>query len=69
LFINPLAGDIRRHRDERYHKQNRKYKKQLFGHSNSLGVAERPDVTLRGDIRQKKTKSGRFAAPWSGRFA
>jgi hypothetical protein len=45
LFVGPLATDIGREHGDGNDKQNRRYKKQLFGHSVELGVARPPDVT------------------------
>jgi hypothetical protein len=45
LLVGPLATDIGRERGDGDDKQNRRYKKQLFGHSVHLGVAGGPDVT------------------------
>jgi hypothetical protein len=38
---------VRREGGKRYDKQNRRYKKQLFGHSDSIGVKKHLDVTAR----------------------
>lgn len=47
-FKSPLAGDrVRRQCDEGHDKQDQSYKKQLLGHSNSLGVIPPRDVTPR----------------------
>ena len=50
LFIGPLAADIGGKCADRQDKQNRRYKKQLFGHSVRLGVAQLPDVTALGAL-------------------
>jgi len=57
LLVGPFAGYVRRDRDERNDKQNRRYKKQLFGHSTTQGVAGIPDgyradTLLIGDKRK-----------------
>ena len=61
LFIGPLAGYVGRKRDERNDKQNCRYKKQLFGHSNSVGVPARTMVT-----NQVTSGSGFLLNPGSG---
>jgi hypothetical protein len=45
LLIGPLATDIGRKRGDGDDKQNRRYKKQLFGHSVEEGVPGASDVT------------------------
>src|ERR1019366_8622932 len=51
LFKGPLAGNVRRQQREGRDKQNRHYKKQLFGHSTRYGAFLRPDVTGPGGAR------------------